>query len=112
MSLRNWRLEQLLWSRKKGSLKVIPWPSLTKCVVLKPFVYRGQGLLARDQFKHIDADVIEVKAAEAKELQSKGLVAAYPRADRLKCGPEGVTGWRPWSKDYAAPTQLGRTRGS
>jgi hypothetical protein len=111
MSLKNWRLEQLLWNRKKGGLKEIPWPAPVRCVVLKPFSYHGQQLLARDLFKHIDADVIELEAAEAIELQTKGLVAAYPRADRFKCGPQGVTGWRPWSKDYAAPTHDWEGRG-
>jgi hypothetical protein len=111
MSLKNWRLEQLLWNRKKGSLKVIPWPALTKCIVLKPFTHRGQGLLARDQFKHVDADVIELEAAEAKELQSKGLAAAARPADRFKCGSDGITGWRPWAKNYAAPTHDWEGRG-
>lgn len=71
-----------------------PWPALTKCVVLKPFVYRGRQLLARDQFKHIDADVIELQAGEAKELQSKGLIAAHPAADRFKIGQ--CVGWKLW----------------
>jgi len=102
MQLRNWRLEQLLRNRRGGSLREIPWPTVYRCVVVKSFVYRGQQLVARDQFKHIEADVIELEAAEARELQTKGLVAAYPAADRLRCGPD-VTGWRPWRKEYAAP---------
>jgi hypothetical protein len=104
MSLKNWRLEELLSARKKGSLKTVPWPDVKKCVVLKPFIHRGRDLFAFDRFKHIDADVIEVEAAEAKELYSKGLVDALPAAGRFKCGPKGIVGWRPWAKNYLAPT--------
>jgi hypothetical protein len=75
-----------------------------KCKVLKDFSYRGQQLLAYDQYKCISGDVIELEPSEAKELQSKGLVSAYPAADRFKCGPEGITGWRPWNNNYGAAT--------
>src|SRR5258708_21966205 len=111
MSLKNWRLEELLLRRKKGSLKVVPWPDVKKCVVLKSFVHRGRQLVARDQFKHVDADVIEVESAEAKELQAKGLVAAYPAADRFRCGQDEITGWRPWNKSWNAPTHDWEGRG-
>jgi hypothetical protein len=47
---------------------------------------------------------IELEAAEAKELQTQSLVSASPAADRFKCGPDEITGWRPWFKNYAAPT--------
>jgi hypothetical protein len=104
MSLQNWRLEQLLLRRKKGSLKMAPWPDLKQCQVFKNFVHRGRKLFAFDRYKGIVGDCIELEAAEAKELQSQGLVSAVPAADRFKCGPEGIRGWRPWNKDYHAAT--------
>jgi hypothetical protein len=98
----SWRLNELLRSRRGGSLSIQPWPDSKKCVVLKPFLHRGQQLRSRDFFKRIDADVIELEAAEAKDLQGRGLIAAHPAADRLRCGPEQITGWRPWAKSYSA----------
>jgi hypothetical protein len=111
MLLRNWRLEELLLSRKRGSLKVVPWPDVKQCQVLKNFIHRGRELFAFDSFKHIDADVIELEAAEARQLQSQALVSAVPAADRFKCGPEGIAGWRPWFKNYGAPTHDWEGRG-
>jgi hypothetical protein len=74
---------------------VTPWPALTKCAVLKSFTHRGRQLLARDLFKYIDADVIEVEAGEARQLQAQGLLSASPAADRFKIGQ--YVGWKPWA---------------
>jgi hypothetical protein len=106
-----WRLSELLASRRRDSLSIEPWPDLKKCVVLKPFVHRGQQVHSRDSFKHIDADVIELEPAEAKGLQKEGLVSALPAADRLKCGPPKVTGWRPWNQSWNAPAYDWNGRG-
>jgi hypothetical protein len=93
MSLQNWRLEQLLWSRKRTS-KAVSWPDVKACQVLKNFTYHGQQLYAFDRFKGLRGDSIEVEAAQAKELQRRGLVAAHPAADRFKIGQ--YVAWKPW----------------
>ena len=59
-------------------------------------------VFAFDRYKGIAGDCIELEAAEAKQLQNQGLVSVVPAADRFKCGPEEITGWRPWAKDYLA----------
>jgi hypothetical protein len=107
----NWRLSQLLHSRRGDSLTIEPWPDLKKCVVLKPFTHRGQKLHPRDAFKHVDADVIELEAGEARELQAKGLISVFPPADRLRCGPQRIIGWRPWNRSWNAPSHDWHGRG-
>jgi hypothetical protein len=111
MFIQNWRLEQLLLNRKRGGLKVTAWPDVKRCLVTKNFTYRGRALFAFDRFKGINADSIELEAGpELRELVKGGLVAAYPPADRFRCGPQGITGWRPWAK-IVGPTHDWEGRG-
>jgi hypothetical protein len=111
MDIGNWRLERLLWNRKRNSLNIVPWPDTKACQVIKDFTHRGQLLHRFDRFKGHRGDSIELPAAEAKELQARGLVAAFPAADRFKCGPEQITGWIPWNRNYGAPSTDWNGRG-
>jgi hypothetical protein len=94
MSLKNWRLEQLLSSRKRRSTAT-PWPDIKRCQILKDFTHRGRELFAFDRYKGIAGDVIELEAAEAKQLQAQGFVSAHPAADRFKIGQ--YPAWKPWA---------------
>jgi hypothetical protein len=99
-----------LESRRGGSLIETPWSDRKICLAVKAFTHEGRELLPADHFHARNADSLELEAAEARELQQKGLVVAQPAADRYKISYRGApadkfwTGYRPWNQQWNAPS--------
>jgi hypothetical protein len=121
----NFFLQRLLQDRLAGTkpLSVTPWPDVKLCETLRDFTHQGKQLRARkfrrattseesvlraappgyrpakihDAGVDEPADRIELSPEQARKLQAEGLVVVLsPRADRYRCGPREIVGWRPW----------------
>jgi hypothetical protein len=105
----NWRLSELLRSRRGGSLREQSWPDRKTCIAIKPFVHRGQQSQPADRLHARNADSLELDVTEARELQQKGLITAIPAVDRYKItfagsGDRFWAGYRPWNMKWSSPS--------
>jgi hypothetical protein len=99
MTIKNWRLKELLLRRKMGSAKPVPWPDRKQCLVLREFNFHGRSLHPAYPFydkRHAPADGIEIEAgAELEQLVKGRFVDARPAATRYRIGE--YAGWKPWA---------------